>query len=491
MTAPSDPSQTPEHFHIAVMGAGPGGISTAYQLLQRGITDFVVLEKGAGPGGTWYHNRYPGAECDIKSHLYSFAWELKADWSRPYAGDSEIREYLERCVEKYGIDKYARYGTEVRAARWDDAAARWTLTTASGDTLTADIVVSALGMFNELTYPDVEGLQSFTGTMFHTARWDWDHHLDGERVAVIGAAASAIQLVPEVAKVAGQLTLFQRSANWVAPKEDTPYTTEQLTNWAADPASVQAFRDEIFRSTDPFITFQDADRLEAARQACLRAMEVVEDPEVRAKLLPDTPYACHRPLMSNYYYPTFNRANVELVTDTITRVTPTGIVTADGTEREFDTIVCATGFQTTRYLSAIEVAGRNGVRLADEWADGPEAYLGITVSGFPNLFVLYGPNTNNGSIIYMIESQVDYVMRQIERIDREQLAWIDVKRDVQTHYNEQLQRDMEAVGPWQGGCSTYYRGPTGRIVTQWPHTMTEYREMTARPDDQAYATAAR
>jgi cation diffusion facilitator CzcD-associated flavoprotein CzcO len=487
MTAQSNAS---EHVHVAVMGAGPGGISTAYQLLQRGITDFVVLEKGAGPGGTWYHNRYPGAECDIKSHLYSFAWELKADWSRPYAGDTEIREYLEHCVEKYGIDKYARYGTEVRAARWDVDRSRWTLTFADGGTLTADIVVSGLGMFNELTYPDVEGLDDFEGTMFHTARWDWDHDLTGERVAVIGAAASAIQLVPEVAKVAGQLHLFQRSANWVAPKEDTPYSEEQLARFAADPAAVQAFRDEIFHSTDPFITFQDAGRLELARQACVRAMEVVEDPEVRAKLLPDTPYACHRPLMSNYYYPTFNRPNVELVTDTITRITPTGIVSADGTEREVDTIVCATGFQTTRYLSAIDVTGRDGVRLTDEWADGPEAYLGITVSGFPNLFVLYGPNTNNGSIIYMIESQVDYVMRQIERIDREQLAWIDVKRDVQTAYNEQLQSDMETVGPWQGGCSTYYRGPSGRIVTQWPHTMTEYREMTSRPDEEAYATAA-
>lgn len=483
-----------EHVHVAVMGAGPGGICTAYQLLQRGITDFVVLEKGNGPGGTWYHNRYPGAECDIKSHLYSFSWELKADWSRPYAGDAEIREYLEHCVEKYGIDKHARYGSEVRAARWDDAAARWTLTCADGRMLTADIVVSGLGMFNELVYPDVPGLDEFAGTMFHTARWDWDHDLAGERVAVIGAAASAIQLVPEVAKVAGHLTLFQRSANWVAPKEDQPYAEEQLERFRNDPEAVRAFREEIFRSTDPFITFQDEQRLELARQACLRAMEVVEDPEVRAKLLPDTPYACHRPLMSNYYYPTFNRPNVELVTDTITRITPTGIVTSTvdgaGVEREFDTIVCATGFQTTRYLSAIDVTGRAGRRLADEWADGPEAYLGITVSGFPNLFMLYGPNTNNGSIIYMIEAQVDYVMRQIERIDREHLAWIDVKRDVQTAYNEQLQHDMQAVSPWQGGCSTYYRGPDGRIVTQWPHTMSEYRAATSRPDEDAYVTAA-
>jgi len=484
-----------EHVHVAVMGAGPGGISTAYQLLQRGITDFVVLEKASGPGGTWYHNRYPGAECDIKSHLYSFSWELKADWSRAYAGDAEIREYLEHCVKKYGIDKYARYDTEVRAARWDDASSRWTLTCADGSTLTADIVVSGLGMFNDLVYPDVEGLDEFTGTMFHTARWDWTHDLTGERVAVIGAAASAIQLVPEVAKTVGQLYLFQRSANWVTPKDDRPYTEEQLARFRSDPAAVQAFRDEIFGTTDPYITFQDEALLEMARQACLRAMEVVEDPEVRAKLLPDTPYACHRPLMSNYYYPTFNRPNVELVTDPITRITPTGIVTGNGdgagTEREVDTIVCATGFQTTRYLSAIDVVGRDGVRLAEEWAEGPEAYLGITVSGYPNMFVLYGPNTNNGSIIYMIESQVDYVMRQIERIDRENLAWIDVKRDVQTSYNEQLQHDMERVGPWQGGCSTYYRSPSGRIVTQWPHTMTHYREATARPDEDAYVTAAR
>ena len=482
---------SPEHVHIAVMGAGPGGICTAYQLLARGITDFLLLEKASGPGGTWYHNRYPGAECDIKSHLYSFSWELKADWSRPYAGDTEIREYLEHCIEKYGIDKYARYDTEVRAARWDDDASRWTLTFADGGTLTADVVVSGLGMFNDLRYPDVEGLDEFQGTMFHTARWDWDHDITGERVAVIGAAASAIQLVPEIAKTVGQLYLFQRSANWVAPKEDRPYTEEQLAEFRADPAAVQAFRDEIFRSTDPFITFQDEARLEMARQACLRAMEVVEDPEVRAKLTPDTPYACHRPLMSNYYYPTFNQPNVELVTDAITRITPAGVVTADGTEREVDTIVCATGFQTLKYLSAIDVTGRGGVRLADEWADGAQAYLGIAVAGFPNLFVLYGPNTNNGSIIYMIESQVGYVMRQIDRIDGERLASMEVRRDVQAAYNEQLQHDMATVGPWQGGCSTYYRAPSGRIVTQWPHTMTEYREATSRPDEHAYAVAPR
>jgi cation diffusion facilitator CzcD-associated flavoprotein CzcO len=480
-----------EHVRIAVIGAGPGGICTAYQLLQRAITDFVVLEKADGPGGTWYHNRYPGAECDIKSHLYSFSWELKTDWSRPYAGDAEIREYLEHCIEKYGIDKYARYGTEVREAHWDDARARWTLVLGDGARLEADFVVSGLGMFNDLTYPDIEGLDEFTGTMFHTARWDWDHDLTGERVAVIGAAASAVQLVPEIAKVVGQLHLFQRSANWVAPKEDRPYTEEQLDRLRSDPAAVQAFRDEIFAATDPFITFQDADRLELARQACLRNMEVVEDPEVRAKLVPDSPYACQRPLMSNYYYPTFNRPNVELVTETITRITPTGIVTVDGKEREVDTIVLATGFKTTKYLSAIEVTGRDGVRLADEWADGAQAYLGITVTGFPNLFMLYGPNTNNGSIIYMLEAQVDYVMRQLERVDEEQLAWIDVRPEVQARYNEQLQRDLEGIGPWQGGCSTYYRGPSGRIVTQWPHTMTEYREATSRPDADAFATAGR
>jgi cyclohexanone monooxygenase len=484
---------TSENVRIAVIGAGPGGICTGYRLLRRGTTDFVILEKGSGPGGTWFHNRYPGVECDIKSHLYSFSFEPNAEWSRPYAGDAEIRSYLERCVDKFGLQKHLRYGAEVRAAYWDDDAARWTLELADGRRLVAEIVVSAMGMFNEPHVPVIEGLDAFAGTHFHTSRWPRDHDLAGERVAVIGTAASAIQLVPEVAKVAAQLFVFQRSAQWVtAPKEDQPYTDAEIERLRHDPAALAALRQELFDFLDSRILFSDPTAVDGATASALRALEAVGDPEVRTKLTPTVPYGCQRPLSSNTYYTTYNRPNVELVTDPIARITPEGVVTEAGAERAVGTIIFATGFQTTKFLAAIDVTGRNGVRLADEWADGPQAYLGITTAGFPNLFMLYGPNTNNGSIIFMIECQVDYIMRKLELLETDHLAWVDVRRDAQQRYNEELQHALDNVGPWQVvGCSNYYRGPTGRIVTQWPKTMLDYQRATSRPDHDAFETARR
>ncbi len=476
----------PIRHRVAIIGAGPGGICTGYKLLEAGYHDFVILERATGVGGTWWHNRYPGAECDVRSHLYSFSFALNPDWSRPYAGQEEIRAYLEQCVERFGLEPHLRLGTAVRAAHWDDERSVWRLTLDPGDDLEADVVVSALGMFGAPVDPDIPGLDTFEGTRFHSARWDHDHDLTGEAVAVIGSAASAVQFVPEIAKDVGRLDLYQRSANWVLPKEDTPFTDAQLAEFRANPDAVDELRDEIFGVVDATITFSNPKLLSGAEAAGLRNLAVVEDEAVRRRLTPDMPFGCKRPLTSNVYYPTFNRPNVELVVDPIDRITPHGVVTADGKERAVDTIVLATGFATTKYLSAIEVVGRNGRAIADEWADGAQAYLGIATSGFPNLFMLYGPNTNNGSIIYMIECQVDYVMRQLRRLDDEHLAWLDVRRDVMEEYNVALQRDLDAVQVWQAGCHGYYRGPSGRIVTQWPHTMSEYRARTQRPDPDAY-----
>jgi cation diffusion facilitator CzcD-associated flavoprotein CzcO len=348
------------------------------------------------------------------------------------------------------------------------------------------VLIAGLGMFNELNWPVIPGMDDFAGHSFHSARWDWDHDLTGERVGVIGSAASAVQFVPEIAPEAGRLFVFQRAANWVLPKLDTPYTEEELEHFRAHPEAVLAKRQEIFDSVDPRITFADPEAVAMQTKLGLEAIEVVEDPEVRRKLTPTVPYGCQRPLLSNYYYPTFNRPNVELVTEPIERITEHGIVTTDGVERECDTIVYATGFKTTQYLSAIEVTGRGGVRIADAWADGAHAYLGVTTAGFPNLFMLYGPNTNNGSIIYMIEAQVEYAVRHIQWMDREGLAWIDVRPEVEAEYNDHLQADMARVGPWTAGnCHNYYWAG-GRIVTQWPHSMSEYRRRTEAPDEDAF-----
>jgi len=296
-----------------------------------------------------------------------------------------------------------------------------------------------------------------------------------------------VQLVPEVAKSAGRLHLFQRSPNWVAPKDDTPFTAEQLERFRTDPAAGRAERDKIWAWVDVAQTFASPEMREAARQRGLANLALVEDLEVRRRLTPSYPYGCKRPLISNDWYPTFNRSNVELVTDPIAKVTIDSIVTDDGRERVVDTIILATGFATTRFLSAIDVAGRRGRRLREVWADGAQAYLGITTSGFPNLFMLYGPNTNNGSIIFQIECQVAYLLRQLERLDREQLTWMDVRQDVMDDYNARLQRDLDHVEVWAAdACHNYYRNSAGRIVTQWPHGMGTYQEWTSVPDYDAY-----
>jgi cation diffusion facilitator CzcD-associated flavoprotein CzcO len=458
------------------------------RLKQAGFERFEILEKAAGVGGTWYWNRYPGCACDIPSHLYSFSFEPKSDWSRPYAPQPEILAYLEHCAEKYGLLPHCRFGDAVRRARWDEAAARWTLELGSGRAVAADVVVSAIGMFNEIAIPDIPGLDSFGGTRFHSARWDRDHDLSGEAVGVIGSAASAVQIVPEIVKRAGRVVLFQRAANWVAPKQDDPYTEKQLARFRSDPALLRAARQKIFESFGgPGIYEGLRGDMEAA---CRASMAVVRDPALRARLLPDHPWACKRPLLSNDYYPAFNRPNLELVTDPIARVTAEGVVTRDGRERRLDTLVLATGFATTKFLSAIDVVGRGGLAIADAWRDGAEAYKGVATAGFPNLFMLYGPNTNADSIITMIEYQADHVLRQIQRIAREGLAWIDVTPAAMSAWNAEIQGELGAIAPWQAGCADYYRAPSGRIVTQWPGSMPDMQRALASLDEDAYEAAA-
>jgi cation diffusion facilitator CzcD-associated flavoprotein CzcO len=479
--------QSREYRRVAVIGAGPGGLCSAIKLLEAGIDDFVILEQAQGVGGTWWHNSYPGAECDVPSHLYSFSFEPKPDWSKPYGRQPELKAYFEHCVEKYGLAPYIQLGTEVLSATWDMEASRWRLATSRGE-LEAQVVISAMGMFNHPHWADIPGLDDFEGTLFHSARWDHDHDLRGRSVATIGSAASATQFVPEIAKQVERLYVFQRSANWVLPKEDDPFDEQALELFRSNPEAMQASREEIYQQIENLIEFNDEVLISKAGHVLQQALEVVEDPEVRAKLVPTHPYGCKRPLLSDDYYPTFNRPNVELVTEPIARVTAKGVETADGRLRPVDTIIMATGFETTRYLSAIEVTGRDGLRIEDAWSDGAQAYLGITTSGFPNLFMLYGPNTNNGSILFMLECQVDYALRQLKRMESEGLAWIDVRRQSMDAYNEALQHELDGVEVWNASCNGYYRGPTGRIVTQWPRNMTIYRERTSGDDASAYVS---
>ena len=477
-----DSNDMKQELRIAIVGAGPGGLCMGIRLKQAGFDDFVIIEKGEAVGGTWYHNRYPGCACDIQSHLYSFSFEINRSWSRPYSPQPEIRAYFEHCAEKYGLIPHCRFGSGVGSAKWDEGSAKWTLVLESGEAIEADVVVGAVGMFNDIAMPDIPGLESFEGTSFHSARWDWDHDLTGETVGVIGSAASAVQFIPEIVKTAGQVDLYQRTANWVLPKEDVPFTEEQLEHFRTDESAALEIRREVFESVDGGMTFEDPERLAEMEMYGLGALQVVEDEATREKLRPQHPFGCKRPLISNDFYFAFNRPNLELITEGVERITENSIVSSQGVERPIDTLILATGFSATKYFSSIDVKGRGGRSLDQAWSDGATAYLGITTAGFPNLFMLYGPNTNNGSILTMIESQVEYTLRHIEHIASEGLAWIDVRPEPMKSYNEEVQTAIGNVRGWQAGCNGYYRTPSGRVVTQWPYSMTEFDRRTGRAE---------
>ena len=470
---------------IAIIGAGPGGLCMGIRLKAAGFDDFVLLEKGTGVGGTWYHNRYPGCAVDLPSFFYSFSFEKKYDWSRPYAPQPELLAYMEGIAEKYNLLPHCRFEQEVGKAMWDEASSRWTLNMTNGEVVQADIVVSAVGMFNDIVYPDIEGLNDFDGVSFHSARWDWNESWADKRVAVIGSAASAVQIIPEIVKEAGQVHVFQRTANWVVPKEDDPYTEEDLARFRDDPSELDAKRNEMFVAVDEGMTFNNPEMLAEIETVGDMIRGQVEDPVVREKLKPNHPYGCKRPLVSNLFYPAFNSPNLELVTEGIESITKTGVRTNDGQEREVDFVVFATGFSATKYLSSLDVTGRGGQHINDAWPDGASAHLGITTAGFPNLFMLYGPNTNNGSILEMLEYQTHHVLAQVERIATEDLHWIDVKSDVQAAYNDKVQTAIAGVAVWNHEVNGYYRSKSGRVVTQWPFSMTHFKEMTEtiEPDD--------
>jgi cyclohexanone monooxygenase len=481
-----------EHVRIAIIGAGPGGLCTAKRLLDEGEHDFVLIERTDDVGGTWNRNRYPGCECDVPSALYSFTFEFKPDWSKPYGTQPEILEYMRGIADKYGIRRYCRFGTAVHSATWNGSTARWELELADGERLDADFVVSAVGMFNGLAFPAIDGLDTFAGAMWHSGRWNWDYDIAGARIAVIGSAASAVQLVPEIIKTAGQVYLFQRSANWVLPKIDKVYSERELEAFRADPSPLLAFRAEVERNMNEGMVFDDERVIAEREKAGLAAIDVVRDPETRRKLVPTHPYGCKRPLFSNVYYPAFNEPNLELVTDHIVGIEPDAVVTAGGNRRVVDVIVLATGYETTKYASVVDFVGRDGVHIDVAWSDGAVANLGVTTAGFPNLFMLYGPNTNNGSILTMIEYQVDHFLAHLRVLEQQRAAWVDVRPATMERSNADIQAAIARVRVWQAECNGYYRSRSGRVVTQWPFSMLEFQRRTATidPDDYEYGIAA-
>ena len=405
------------HWRVAIIGAGAGGLGLAIRLVKSGRRDFVLFEASDGVGGTWRANTYPGAACDVPSHLYSYSFALKPDWTKTYADQPEILRYFEDCADRFGIRTHLRPHTRITAAHWDEGARRWRLSDAEGASYESDVLVSAIGTFTTPSVPDIDGLGSFSGPCFHSARWEHEHDLAGARVAVIGTGASAAQIVPEIAKAARSVFVFQRTPQWILPRSDKPFTEEQKRRFARNPIAARRHRREIYWSFENTIAFRHGD--EVAEQ--LKAIALshidhrIEDDSLRAKLTPDYPFGCKRTLVCSEFYKAIVRDNVELVTERIERVTPSSIVTVDGRERPVDAIVLATGFKATEYLEGIDVVGVDGRRLHDDWAEVAHAYMGLTVSGYPNFFMLYGPNTNQGgnSIIVILEAQATYIVERV------------------------------------------------------------------------------
>ena len=480
---------------IAIIGTGFGGIGLAIQLQQAGFNDFVLLEKEADVGGCWRDNSYPGAACDVPSHLYSFSFEPKFDWSRKFAPQREIYAYIRHCAEKYHILPKVQFNTEVTAARFDEQQGVWFITTNTGKTISARVLISACGQLNRPAYPRLKGIESFKGEVFHSATWNHDYDLTNKKVAVVGTGASAIQFVPEISKQVKNLTLFQRSAPYVIPKPDRSYGSLEHTLYEKLPILQTLSRAAMYTHHESralaMTVFKSALKpFEWQFQRHLH--KSIKNPALRVKLTPDYPLGCKRILISNEYYETLARPNVDVVTDNIAEVTATGIKTKNGQDYAVDAIIYGTGFQATDFLAPMKITGRDGVDLNQVWRDGAEAYLGMTVSGFPNLFMLYGPNTNLGhnSIVYMLESQFAYIVDAIKTLRQQDLRFVDVKSQVQGVYNRWVQKQIKST-IWDAGCTSWYKTASGKNTNNWPGFTLAYRYKTRHFDSQDYELAVK
>ncbi len=477
------------HAHIAIVGAGFSGLGMAIRLKRQGDDDFVVLERGGDVGGTWRDNTYPGCACDVPSWLYSFSFAPNSNWSHSYSPQPEILAYLRDCVHRFGISPHIRWNTDVLDMAWEEAAQRWRIETSQG-TMTAGILVLGAGPLSEPALPMISGLDSFEGTIFHSARWDHAHNLSGERVAVIGTGASAIQFVPRIQPTVGRLTLFQRTPPWIIPREDQEIPRWRRALYRAAPVAGRLTRDAIYWQREfsaVGMVYQPA-ILQRAETLVLRFMKKqVANPTLQAKLTPNYRMGCKRILLSDDFYPALTQPNVEVVTEHIREIRPASIITGDGAEREIDTLILATGFHVADVPIAQRVRGRDGLRLSEVWRKGAGAYLGATVPGFPNLFFLIGPNTGLGhtSMIFMIEAQINYALDALRYMRRQGIAALDVRPDVTQSFNERIQRRMRRT-IWSSGCASWYLDANDRNTTLWPGFTWEFWLRTRRFDPARY-----
>ena len=479
---------------VVVIGAGFGGIGMAIALKRAGIDDFVVLDRASEIGGTWRDNTYPGLTCDVPSLLYSFSFRPWR-WSRRFPARDEILAYLHALVAEHGLGQHLRLGNGVASAEFDEHGAVWTLALDDGGTLRATAVICAVGQLGRPALPEIAGRETFAGQAWHSGRWDHDVDLKGRRVAVVGTGASAIQFVPEIAKMASHVDVYQRTPPYVLPKADRPYRNAEQVAFELLPLVRKADRLRIFLYGELLTTgFVVSPKLLAGPMALWRRQlnAQITDPDLRAKCVPRYVMGCKRVAFSNDWYPALARVNVDLVTDEIERIIREGVVAADGTTRSADVIIYGTGFKAVQFLAPMSVTGLGGQRLSDAWRDGARAYLGISVSGFPNFFVLYGPNTNLGgnSIIYMLEGQIGYALGAIKTLEAERLAWLDVRPDVQDAFNVWVQK-ASRTSVWESGCHSWYTTASGRNTNNWPDHTFRYRYRVRRFDLAAYRVTPR
>jgi cyclohexanone monooxygenase len=484
----------PSHVEHLVVGAGFAGIALAVGL-QDDAEDFLVIEKDAGPGGTWWANTYPGATCDIPSHLYSYSWAPNPDWSHAYSPQPEILAYLEKVVAEAGVLDRFHFGVELLEAAWDDDAMLWRVRTSAGD-LTSTTLLNATGGLSAPRLPDIEGIGSFAGHLFHTAQWDHDVDLAGRRVAVVGTGASAIQVVPAIQPEVGHLDVYQRSAPWVIPRDDHPFTAAQKRRWRRFPQLRKAMVAKLYWSHEalvPGITRWQRLNWPVERLGRLNLAKGVKDPVLRKKLTPRFGVFCKRILISNDYYPAMSADNVEVVTDPIARITPTGVVTCDGIERPVDVIVVATGFRATDPPIAHLIRGRDGRTLAETWAAaGMTSYKCCTEAGFPNLFSVLGANSGQGhtSVILYIEALTDYVRQAIRTMRRGRYAAVEPRAEAQARWNSGIQRRMRTTVWVRGGCTSWYLDEHGRNPVSWPGSTGSFRRAVRSFDVDAYDVTA-
>lgn len=493
LASPSDrlrPGTSVEHRRIVIIGAGFGGLGMAIRLLKKQERDFLLLEKANEVGGTWRDNTYPGCQCDVASPVYSFSFAPNPKWSRSYATQPEILQYLRDCADTFGVRPYIRFGTELKAARWDDVSQRWHIETNRGQ-YTADILISGHGGLSAPSVPELPGLERFKGTVFHSAEWNHDHDISGERVAVVGTGASAIQIVPSIQPRVRELHLFQRTPAWIVPRVDIVFSERMKSLFGAFPMlqRLDRLRLYLFREI-VVLAMRGNKQLRAVieKLARLHLESQVPDPELRAKLTPNYEIGCKRILLSNDFYPSLAQANTRLVTSSIQEVRENCIVTMDGELHEVDTIVLATGFKVTSHPVTFALFGRDGRSLGETWREGAAAYLGTTVSGFPNLFLLTGPYTGIGhnSIVYMLEAQFEYVLGALDALRRRDAAVLEVRPEVLAAFADEMQEGLKGT-VWNSGCASWYLDANGKNTSVWPTFTWSFRKRTRRFDGASYA----